>query len=270
LVLYRNDRFDIKQSGLLFYYTWVDNYNLFYAGTSGLQIPIPKRDFPAKFQHLSRLGFYATLFNSIEINSSFYKLPIGKTVAKWAAEVPDNFRFTYKLWREITHNKNLAFKPEDVERFMQAINNASNKKGCLLVQFPASIQVSNLHAFEQLISIIRLNDPGNKWAVAVEFRHRSWYHDDVYELLRQYNMGMVLHDMPASASPLIAVNDDIVYLRFHGPDGGYRGSYADDFLYEYAQYIKEWEAEGKTVYAYFNNTMGDALNNLQLLNKYAH
>jgi uncharacterized protein YecE (DUF72 family) len=251
------------------YYNWVDNDNLFYAGTSGLQIPIPKRDFPPELGHLSRLGFYATLFNSIEINSSFYKLPIGKTVAKWAAEVPDHFKFTYKLWRELTHNKNLAFNPEDVGRFMQAIGHAGDKKGSLLVQFPASIQVNSLHPFEQLISIIRLNDPESEWDVAVEFRHRSWYQDDVYELLKQYNMSMVVHDMPASASPLIAVHDDIVYLRFHGPEGGYRGSYADDFLYEYAQYVKEWQAEGKTVYAYFNNTMGDALNNLQLLNKYA-
>jgi uncharacterized protein YecE (DUF72 family) len=251
------------------YYNWVDNDNLFYAGISGLQIPIPKRDFPPELGHLSRLGFYATLFNSIEINSSFYKLPIGKTVAKWAAEVPHYFKFTYKLWREITHNKNLAFNPEDVERFMQAVGQAGDRKGCLLVQFPASIQVNNLHPLERLISIIRLNDPGCEWKVAVEFRHRSWYRDDIYELLARYNMGMVLHDMPASASPLITVHDDVVYLRFHGPEGRYRGSYADDFLYEYAQYVKEWLADGKTVYAYFNNTTDNALNNLQLLNRYA-
>lgn len=226
------------------------------------------RDFVTEHQHLSRRGYYATLFNSIEINSSFYKLPIGKTIKKWTDEVPDGFRFTFKLWREITHNKNLAFKSEDVERFMQAIVNAGDKKGSLLVQFPASVQVNNLPAFGQLIDVIRRNDPGKEWDVAVEFRHRSWYQDNVYELLQQYGMSMVIHDMPASAAPLTAIADDLVYLRFHGPEGGYRGSYADDFLYEYAQYIKEWCQEGKTVYAYFNNTMGDALNNLQLLNKY--
>jgi uncharacterized protein YecE (DUF72 family) len=62
--------------------------------------------------------------------------------------------------------------------------------------------------------------------------------------------------------------DDVVYVRFHGPNGGYRGSYTDDFLYEYAQYIKEWMAEGKDIYAYFNNTMGDAINNLVTLKSF--
>jgi uncharacterized protein YecE (DUF72 family) len=248
----------------------VDNNTSFYAGISGLQIPIPKRDFAPEHQHLSRLGYYATLFNSIEINSSFYKLPIGKTIKKWAGEVPDGFRFTFKLWRELTHNKHLAFKPEDVERFMQAIANVGDKKGSLLVQFPASIQVNNLPAFGQLIHVIRMNDPEKEWDIAIEFRHRSWYQDNVYKLLQQYGMSTVIHDMPASATPLTAIADDVVYLRFHGPEGGYRGNYTDAFLYEYAQYIKEWQQEDKTVYAYFNNTMGNALNNLQLLNKYVN
>ncbi|MDN3583935.1 DUF72 domain-containing protein [Mucilaginibacter flavus] len=246
----------------------MDDNTSFFWGTSGLLIPIPKRDFAPQYQHLSRLGYYATLFNSIEINSSFYKLPIGKTVKKWADEVPDGFRFTFKLWREITHNKNLSFKPEDLSRFMESIANAGDKKGSLLVQFPASIQVNNLPAFGQLINTIRANDAGKEWDVAVEFRHRSWYQDNVFDLLQQYDISMVIHDMPASATPLSAVAGDVVYLRFHGPGGGYRGSYADDFLYEYAQYIKEWQSEGKNVYTYFNNTAGDALNNLQVLKKY--
>ena len=57
-----------------------------------------------------------------------------------------------------------------------------------------------------------------------------------------------------------------MYVRFHGPTGNYRESYVDDFLYEYASYINEWIEEGKTVYVYFNNTMGDAFNNLKYLN----
>jgi uncharacterized protein YecE (DUF72 family) len=80
---------------------------------------------------------------------------------------------------------------------------------------------------------------------------------------------MVLHDIPASATPQIADEfDKHVYLRFHGPNGGYKGSYPDDFLYEYAQYIKEWQTEGKCVYLYFNNTMGDAVGNLMTINKF--
>lgn len=81
----------------------------FYGGTSGLQIAVPKRDFPPDQAHLSRLGFYALQENSLEINSSFYKVPQARTIIKWASEVPADFRFTFKLWKEITHQKNLLF-----------------------------------------------------------------------------------------------------------------------------------------------------------------
>lgn len=83
----------------------------------------------------------------------------------------------------------------------------------------------------------------------------------------KYQSSFVLHDMPASGAPLQPLADDVVYLRFHGPEGRYHGSYEDDVLYEYALYIKEWQDEGKTVYTYFDNTAGDALNNLITLDK---
>src|ERR1700759_3716537 len=101
----------------------------FYSGTSGLLTPIPKRDFPPEFADKSRLAFYSHLFNSIEINSSFYKLPQAKTLAKWAGETTEGFRFTFKLWKELTHNKNLAFNAVDIPRFFDAINAVGNKKG---------------------------------------------------------------------------------------------------------------------------------------------
>jgi uncharacterized protein YecE (DUF72 family) len=239
----------------------------FYSGTSGLLVPIPKRDFPPEHQDKSRLAFYATLFNSLEINSSFYKLPRAVTVSKWTAEVHDNFTFTYKLWKQITHNKELYFNPADVKDFMDAINNVDNHKGSLLIQLPPSNTVTNAMQLNNLLTII--GEVNNGWKPAIEFRHPSWYRDDVYELLEKHQTSLVIHDMPASATPLQALTDnDVVYLRFHGPGGRYRGSYEDDVLYEYALYIKEWLEDGKTVYTYFNNTAGDALNNLITLNKY--
>src|SRR4051812_43057690 len=91
----------------------------FYSGISGLVLPVPNKSlYPPEFRETSRLTYYASLFNSIEINSSFYKVPIAKTVNKWTTEVPDHFKFTYKLWREITHNKELLFNANDVDRFM--------------------------------------------------------------------------------------------------------------------------------------------------------
>ncbi|MBS7563601.1 DUF72 domain-containing protein [Mucilaginibacter sp. Bleaf8] len=240
----------------------------YYAGTSNVVLPVPnKQFFPAEFQNKSRLAYYASLFNSVEINSTFYKVPMASTIAKWAIEVPDTFRFTFKLWQDITHNAGLKFDSAAVQRFMNVISYAGDKKGCLLIQFPPSTNI-NLPQLQYLLSEIKHADVSANWPLAVEFRHRSWYNDDVYDLLDEHGVGMVLHDLPASAAPLRIGEADFVYLRFHGPNGGYRGSYADEFLYEYAQYIQEWMQDGKTVYAYFNNTMGEAVKNLQTLNNY--
>jgi uncharacterized protein YecE (DUF72 family) len=233
----------------------------FYAGTSGLKISMPKRDFVAEHAEKSRLAFYAYHENSLEVNSSFYKLPQAKTVSKWAADVPDGFRFTFKLWKEITHQKNLLFKSEDVVRFMEVIAGAADKKGCLLVQFPPSLQVNALPQLQELLQQLGAFE----WPVAVEFRHNSWYKDSVYELLNSHQFSMVIQDMPKAPTPMELTADELVYLRFHGPGGNYKGSYTESFLYEYATYIQEWQQEGKTVYCYFNNTAGDALNNLHFL-----
>lgn len=241
----------------------------FYSGTSGLVLPVPNKSlYPPEFQDKSRLCYYASLFNSIEVNSSFYKVPQASTVKKWIADVPDDFRFTYKLWRNITHNKPLLFNPEDVERFMQVIDAAGDKKGSLLIQFPPGTTIASVVQLEQLLESIRDANPAHGWDIAVEFRHPSWYKDNIYTMLDNYNAGMVIQDMPKSLTPMVDMPTDFVYLRFHGPNGGYRGSYADAFLYEYAGYINDWIADGKTVYAYFNNTMGDAISNLATLNNY--
>jgi uncharacterized protein YecE (DUF72 family) len=78
----------------------------------------------------------------------------------------------------------------------------------------------------------------------------------------------VIQDIPASATPLDFAYNDTIYLRFHGPGGKYRGSYDDPILQEYSTYIREWQEEGKTVFVYFNNTMGDAVQNLATLNTF--
>jgi uncharacterized protein YecE (DUF72 family) len=241
----------------------------YYSGTSNIVLPVPNKTlFPPNFQTKSRLCYYASLFNSLEVNSSFYKIPLGRTVAKWAADVPDDFRFTFKLWRGITHNKGLTFNPDDISRFMDVIANVGNKKGCLLVQFPASIDIVYRIKFERLLDQLRESDTQFAWKIAIEFRSSTWYIGDIYNLLATYQMGIVLHDMPASLTPMINTDAGFIYLRFHGPENGYRGSYSDDFLYEYSMYIKEWQREGKTVYVYFNNTLGDAIQNLITLNRY--
>ncbi|MDO3628598.1 DUF72 domain-containing protein [Mucilaginibacter sp. BT774] len=239
------------------------NKGEFYAGTSGIKIPMPKRDFPEEHQEKSRLRYYANHENSIEINSSFYKLPQAKTIARWTTEVPAYFRFTFKLWKEITHQKDLLFNPKELTKFMTAIAGMEEKKGCLLVQFPPSLRVSALSQLKELLETLQ----SFNWPVAVEFRDASWHQDLVYELLATYQAAMVIQDKRQAPTPMEVTADKLVYLRFHGPAGNYKGSYSEDFLNEYATYIREWQQEGRTVYAYFNNTAGDALSNLNCLKR---
>lgn len=238
----------------------------FYSGLSGLQLPVPKHLYPPPFQNTSRLTYYSSLFNSIEFNSSFYKIPQTSTVTKWATSVSEKFRFTFKLWKGITHNKGLNFNKEDVSAFFKSINCVKEKKGCLLIQFPPSLGIEYSVQLDLLLSCIQDINTTQDWKVAVEFRNKSWYHENVYDLLNLYSAAIVIQDIPKSATPFLIHKSDFMYIRFHGPSGNYRDSYSEDFLNEYATYINEWLENGKTVYVYFNNTMGDAFNNLKTLN----
>ncbi len=239
----------------------------FFSGTSGLVLPVSnKQAFPPDFQDKTRLHYYGSLFNSIEINSSFYKLPMDTTVKKWTESVPDNFRFTFKLWREITHNKELRYQDTDVEKFMDVIANAGIKAGCLLVQFPPGLQINAIGQLEGLLNLLTYLNTSLQCHIAIEFRHKSWYTNKTYDLLDKYYSGLVIHDLPASATPVLETAANFTYLRFHGPNGGYRGSYTDDMLAEYSEYITNWLSENKAVYVYFNNTIGAAVHNLSTLN----
>lgn len=247
-------------------------YNLqksFYAGTSGLVLPVPnKQFFPEEFMHKSRLAYYAHLFNSLEVNSSFYKVPRAVTVARWVQEVGDNFAFTFKLYRGITHNKLLAFDKAVVKQFMEVVNEAGNKKGCLLIQFPKSTQVNLTQLTRLLFCIQQQNKIG--WHISVECRNMGWYNNDVYNLLQQFDAGLVIHDMPGSVPPLLPPRTNHVYLRYHGVLGDYKGTYEPLFLQQQADKIIAYLNDGRTVYAYFNNTIGLAVENVATLKSYVH
>lgn len=243
----------------------ISNY---YSGTSNIVLPVAtKVAFPEEFKDKSRLSYYASLFNSLEVNSSFYKVPMAKTVARWAAEVPGDFTFTFKLYKGITHNKGVLFDENDVAHFMQVINQAGEKKGCLLVQFPAGTQC-NSRQVNKLLGCLQKHNPAAGWKMAVEFRHTSWYTPEIYTLLNAYDAAVVVHDMPKSATPNITQAASFRFLRFHGPFGDYKGGYTNEALYNYAAMVHSWLQKSKKVFVYFNNTIGDALANLVTLNSY--
>ena len=241
---------------------------LFFSGTSGLDLPVRRSGYPPEFREKSRLHYYASLFNSIEINSIFYKLPRSSTVANWAETVPADFRFTFKVSKTITHVKGLQFAAKDVDAFIKTVENIGDKKGCLLAQFPPSLKVEKLDQLRRLLETLGEATHNSTWRLAIEFRDPSWYEREVQELLEEYDAAMVIQDIPKSATPLSYASGDMVYVRFHGPEPRYRGDYSDEYLNQYASYINAWLAQKKTVYVYFNNTVGAAVKNLQTLNNY--
>jgi uncharacterized protein YecE (DUF72 family) len=237
-------------------------------GTSGITMPGSKDTFPESYRSTTRLRYYSSIFNSTEINSSFHKIPLARTFAKWSAEVSSDFLFTIKLYRGITHAKNLLFNEHEISLFMQAAHHLDNNKGVLLIQFPASINFAYFDQVKTIIGIIQKSNQHRPFRLALELRHKSWYNDTTFEFLEDNGIALVFHDLPASKPSLDNAFTDTIYLRFHGPKGDYRGGYSDDFIKDYADRIKEWSMEGKDVYAYFNNTMGDAFKNAQLLKSF--
>jgi uncharacterized protein YecE (DUF72 family) len=241
----------------------LENLNI---GLSGIQLPVPKYQFPKEFENSSRLSYYSTFFNSIEINSSFYKIPLKRTLEKWCEMVPQNFTFTFKLFKEITHCKHLRFDPSLVEKFIETINHVDEKKGCLLVQFPPGLKINDARQLEELLSSIQQVNSA-EWKIAVEFRDKSWYEDEIFDLLNEFSTALVLQDIPKSATPFRPQELDFVYVRFHGPTGDYRGSYSEAHLAEYASYVTEWLDDNKKVFVYFNNTAGDAFSDARAFQK---
>jgi uncharacterized protein YecE (DUF72 family) len=234
-------------------------------GTSGIALPGSKETFPPDFQSRSRLYYYSSLFNTLEINSTFKKTPMQRTIEKWCADVPATFRFTIKLSHEITHVKKLNVKLENIGTFLSAVNHVGSRKGCLLIQFPGSISSVYFDQVAQILQRIHENDLQNQWQKAVEFRSETWYNNDTYDLLTSFGAALVLQDMPKSNNLDLTPIGEFVYYRFHGPKGDYRGDYSTDFLMEQARKMRDYLEQGKDVYAYFNNTMGNAYDNATTL-----
>lgn len=183
------------------------------------------------------------------------------TVEKWSKEVPYHFQFSFKVSKEITHTKNLEADLSCIGPFVTAAEGAAEKKGCLLIQFPGKVTLEHFEKVELILHEIQNQDPLGEWRIALEFRHASWYIGETTDLMNEYKAAVVLHDFAKGKILDVMSDADFVYIRFHGPNGDYRDSYADKFLKAKAANITAWLDEGKDVYAYFNNTIGNAFEN---------
>lgn len=208
-----------------------------------------------------RLWFqrYAEDFDTVEINASFYRVPLPSTFEGWREKAPPGFRYAVKVNRFITHLKKLNGVEDEVARFIDLARRLGPALGPLLYQLPPSLHkdLERLEAFLQLL-------PGNLEQV-FEFRHKSWYDDEVAALLDRYGCGFVSHDLKGVETPRLA-GGRTAYVRFHGAGGKYWGRYSDDALLGWTDWIAEQLALGRSVWCYFNNDIhGHALEDARTL-----
>ena len=202
---------------------------------------------------------YAEEFDTVEINASFYRLPLASTFDAWRAKAPPGFRYAVKVNRFITHMKKLVDCADATDQFIALARPLRKTLGPLLYQLPPSLRrdPARLEAFLQRL-------PADLDHV-VEFRHRSWYEDDILALLDRYGAGFVAHDLKGLVTPRWA-SGRTAYVRFHGAAGKYWGRYSDEALLEWTDWVLAQADEGRSVWCYFNNDIhGHALDDARTL-----
>lgn len=220
-----------------------------YIGTAGWSIPsVLAGQFGAEGSHLER---YASRLKAVEINSSFYRPHRRATYERWAASVPDDFRFAIKLPKAITHQRRLRDCGDLLTRFHDEVSGLGEKQGPVLVQLPPSLPFDAADAtrfFAQLCA-------GVGGTVVCEPRHPSWFGALADQLLVDHHVARVAADPPVVPEALRPGGwAPISYIRLHGAPQIYRSDYPPASLDRYAGLIRAWRGEGRQVWTIFDNT----------------
>lgn len=235
-------------------------------GTSGWTYPSWKGPFyPEDLPSQRYLAFYSGEFPTTEINYSFYHLPKPETYAKWASQVPNNFVFALKASRFITHVKRLVDVEKAWSTFVQNALALGSHLGPILLQFPPSFRCNRSTLTDFLKSAQRAAPASHPLRLAFEFRHGSWFGEEVYELLQQHDAALCIADSPRYPRH-DRVTTEFVYIRFHGRTELFASEYSERELTEEATRIRRYLRDGLDVYAYFNNdALGHAVQNAKTL-----
>ncbi len=229
--------------------------------------------YPADLPKDKWLEYYGQHFDTVETNNTFYQLPREETFRNWRKQAPAGFLFTVKANRYITHIKRLKDPQEVLDRFFERVRLLKKNLGPILYQLPPSLHkdLARLEGFLQVLHNVILNGakrneespshrPDSSSAFGrlrmtnsvFEFRHESWYCEDTYKLLREFNVGFCIHDLSGLESPRV-VTGDIIYVRFHGTTGRYSGCYSKATLRNWAKWLKDQAKNIRSIYVYFNN-----------------
>jgi uncharacterized protein YecE (DUF72 family) len=221
--------------------------NRIHVGCSGWVYRHWKGEFyPADLPQKRWFEHYAQSFDTVEINASFYRVPLAMTFDGWRDKAPPGFRYAVKANRFMTHMKRLLDCERPLDEFIALGRRLGSALGPILYQLPPSLHkdLARLDAFLERL-------PGDLEHV-VEFRHRSWYDEEVLALLDARGAGFVAHDLVGLVSPRWASGRS-AYVRFHGTGGKYWGRYSAGEIAEWADWLLAQRAAGRSCWAYFNN-----------------
>jgi uncharacterized protein YecE (DUF72 family) len=217
-------------------------------GCSGWNYASWKDEFYEGTPARSWLQHYARRFDTVEVNNTFYRLPMRSSVARWVDETPQDFLFSVKASRYLTHIKRLTDLGAGIARYYERIEPLvrSPKLGPVLWQLPATFRRDD----DRLAAALGALPQGRH---CFEFRHASWFTEAVYELLRTHGAALVIGDRPEVRDfQTFEFTADWTYVRFHYGSRGRRGNYSDRELEEWAQRFEEW-SDDVEILAYFNN-----------------
>lgn len=210
-------------------------------GTSGYNYPEWKGSFyPSDLPAAKMLPYYASRFNTVEINYTFYRMPNAKLVTNWAAQVPDQFRFTLKAPRRITHDRRLKDVGDAVRAFCEVAAELGPKLGALLFQLPPNFK-KDLAVFDAFLETLP-----PRVTAAFEFRNGSWLDDEVYQRLRNRNYALCIADSEKRSTPIITTAD---YAYFRLRDEGYDES----AIAGWTNTAQELAKSCKDVFVYFKH-----------------
>jgi len=214
-----------------------------FVGTSGWAYPSWKPEFyPEKLPQKNFLKYYATQLNTVEVNFTFRQLVKETTIEKWLNETPQEFRFGIKAHQVITHIKRLKATEDFVKRFLGTIEALARAErlGPVLFQLPP-----NLKADRELLETFLATIPRGLRA-AFEFRHTSWFGDDIFHMLHEYNVALCVAETEERTTPDV-VTADFCYYRFRKP------TYTADERRDMVDRIQEHLGQNRDVFAYFKH-----------------
>lgn len=200
--------------------------------------------YPVDLPQSKWLEYYTGHFDTVELNASFYRLPNPRTFENWNARTPDNFRWSVKASKYITHTKRLRDPAEPLQRLYDAVKGLGEKLGAILVQLPPNL------AFDEILFRDFCSSLNTDIRHTLEVRHASWLSDNAYTILNEFNIALCISDTAGRYPSAEEITADFAYVRLHGSQKLYASGYTEDELQTWAQKINAWDRDA---FIYFDN-----------------